>query len=142
MSTNDREESARCGSPPSWEAAVIDQSRVADGILFATHGHRGMYLGTPTRGREQWLEHNPGKWRRLEDVQREAARLQPPVEGEITIGSQRYASAQRVASMLGISPRTLSRWAAVGNGPPKIKLGKKVMFDVVKLSDWVASREV
>jgi predicted DNA-binding transcriptional regulator AlpA len=62
-------------------------------------------------------------------------------EGEIEIGGRRYVNAWRVASILGVSVRTLSRWGAAGTGPPKIKVGRKVLFDLLKLSDWLTSRE-
>jgi predicted DNA-binding transcriptional regulator AlpA len=63
-------------------------------------------------------------------------------EGEIEIGGRRYVSAWRLASMLGVSVRTLSRWDAAGIGPPKIKLGKKVFFDLGKIPEWLANREI
>ena len=63
-------------------------------------------------------------------------------EDEIEIGSRRYVSAPRMASMLRISVRTLSRWNATGIGPPKIKLGKRVLFDLGKIPEWLASREI
>jgi hypothetical protein len=56
-------------------------------------------------------------------------------ESGIEIGARRY-------SMLGISVRTLSRWGAAGTGPPKIKIGKKVLFDLGKSPEWLASREI
>lgn len=63
-------------------------------------------------------------------------------DGEIEIGGRRYVSACRVASILGISVRTLSRWDAAGTGPPKIKVGRKALFDLFKLSDWLTSRNL
>jgi predicted DNA-binding transcriptional regulator AlpA len=65
-----------------------------------------------------------------------------PAESEMAIGSRRYVSARRVASMLGVSLRTLSRWDAAGTGPPKIKIGKKVFFYLGKISEWLASRGI
>jgi phage terminase Nu1 subunit (DNA packaging protein) len=62
-------------------------------------------------------------------------------EDEIEISGRRYVNAWRLASILKISVRTLSRWDVAGTGPPKIKVGKKVLFDLVKVSDWLASRE-
>lgn len=62
-------------------------------------------------------------------------------EDEIEIGGRRYANARRLASILKVSVRTLSRWDAAGSGPPKIKVGRKALFDVVKVSDWLTSRE-
>ena len=60
---------------------------------------------------------------------------------KLSIGSRQYVSAQHVASMLHVSIRTLSRWDAAGIGPPKIKVGKMILFDVGKLTKWLASRE-
>jgi predicted DNA-binding transcriptional regulator AlpA len=118
---------------------MTDPSLIVDGILFATHRDRALYLGTSVRDRPRWLKDNPGRWRRLEDAEEAAG--QQPIESEITIEGRRYANARRVAEVFGVSPRTLSRWVAAGKGPPRIKLGRKVLFDVVKLSDWLTSRE-
>jgi hypothetical protein len=63
-------------------------------------------------------------------------------ENEIEIGGRRYVNAPRMASMLRVSIRTLSRWNAAGIGPPKIKLGKKVLFDLGKIPEWLANREI
>ena len=62
-------------------------------------------------------------------------------EDEIQISGRRYVNAWRLASILKVSVRTLSRWDAAGTGPPKIKVGRKVLFDLVKVSEWLASRE-
>ncbi len=62
--------------------------------------------------------------------------------GEVTIAGRRYVTAERLASMLDRTPRTLSRWNAARIGPPKIKLGKLILFDLDKLPAWLASREI
>ena len=62
--------------------------------------------------------------------------------GLVDIGGRRYVTAGHLASLLGVTVRTLSRWDAASNGPPRIKLGKKVLFDLVKVSDWMAGREM
>ena len=61
--------------------------------------------------------------------------------GQVQIDGRRYVTAGRLASLLGVSVRTLSRWGAAGNGPPKIKIGKKVLYDLNKIPEWLASRE-
>ena len=61
--------------------------------------------------------------------------------GLVEIGGRRYVTAGRLASLLGVTVRTLSRWDAAGNGPPKIKIGKKVLFDLDKVPEWLAGRE-
>lgn len=40
----------------------------------------------------------------------------------------------------GISDRTLRKWAADGNGPPAIRLGKHIRYRVGDYRDWLASR--
>jgi phage terminase Nu1 subunit (DNA packaging protein) len=62
-------------------------------------------------------------------------------ESEIEIGGRRYINKRRLASILGVSVRTLSRWDDAGIGPPKIKVGRNVLFDLLKLPDWLTSRE-
>ena len=120
---------------------MIDQSLVVGDVLFTAHRDRALYLGKSAGGRAQWLKEHADKWQFIQNVQQEAAELRPLVESEISIGARQYVSAQRVASMLGVSVRTLSRWDTTGIGPPKIKVGKLILFDLGKLTEWLASRE-
>jgi hypothetical protein len=63
--------------------SVIDQSRVTEGILFVSHRDRALYIGTSARNQPQWLKDHPDVWRRVQDVEQEAAsrrRLESPVE--------------------------------------------------------------
>jgi hypothetical protein len=64
---------------------VIDYTRIADGLLFATPTDRYHYVGQWSWEKSQWLEQNPDKWRRLEDVEQEIAQLRSPVEPETTL---------------------------------------------------------
>lgn len=59
----------------------------------------------------------------------------------IEIANRRYVTADGLAAMLGVTVRTLSRWDAARIGPPKIRIGKKVLFDLAKLPDWLATHE-
>ena len=61
--------------------------------------------------------------------------------GEVEIAGYRYVTAERLAALLGVTVRTLARWNAARIGPPKISIGKTVLFDLAKLPDWLASRE-
>ena len=63
------------------------------------------------------------------------------ITGEIEIAGRRYITAHRLAALLGVTVRTLERWDAARIGPPKIKIGKRVLFDVAKLPEWLATRE-
>jgi predicted DNA-binding transcriptional regulator AlpA len=61
--------------------------------------------------------------------------------GEVEIAGRRYVRQRRLASILGVTARTLARWNARGIGPPKITIGKTVLFDLAKLPEWLATRE-
>jgi hypothetical protein len=64
--------------PSTW---VIERGRICDGILFATHRDRALYIGTITGRRQKWLEDHPGVWIRLEDLKQD--RASPPNGVEI-----------------------------------------------------------
>jgi hypothetical protein len=61
--------------------------------------------------------------------------------GEVEIASSRYMTSDRLAKILNVTTRTLARWNAARIGPPKITIGKTILYDVGKLPDWLASRE-
>jgi predicted DNA-binding transcriptional regulator AlpA len=48
----------------------------------------------------------------------------------------------QVAEMLGISPRTLSRWHALRVGPPRCKLGRRVLYRKSAIDDWLLANEI
>jgi predicted DNA-binding transcriptional regulator AlpA len=62
--------------------------------------------------------------------------------GEIVIGGRRYLTTESLAAKLGKSPRTIARWIAVGTGPPRIRIGKLILFDVTKVQNWLEAFEV
>jgi hypothetical protein len=59
---------------------------------------------------------------------------------EIAIGGRTYVSLERLCSMVGRSQRALSRYCANGNGPPHVKIGGKIYFELDKIPEWAASR--
>jgi hypothetical protein len=61
--------------------------------------------------------------------------------GEVEIAGRRYLTPERLAKLLDKTPRTLARWDARRIGPPRIKIGKTVLYDLSRLPDWLASRE-
>jgi hypothetical protein len=65
--------------------STINNGRIFDGILFATHRDRALYIRTLVRDRPQWLKDNPDSWRSIEDVQREAAQPAAPVESDVNV---------------------------------------------------------
>jgi hypothetical protein len=61
--------------------------------------------------------------------------------GIIEVAGHRYAAAERVAEMFGVTLRTLARWDNARIGPAKIKVGKLVLYDLSKVPEWLATRE-
>ena len=66
---------------------VFDQTRTADGLLFATNGDRCSYLGMSAREKPAWLKRNSGRYRRIDDVLRDDAPRAPSVEAETNLGA-------------------------------------------------------
>jgi hypothetical protein len=90
--------------------------------------------------------HSPGNSQTANDpdTSNYAVTSSPPAineQGEIEIAGRRYVRQQRLARILGVTARTLARWNSRGIGPPKITIGKPVLFDLAKLPDWLAARE-
>jgi predicted DNA-binding transcriptional regulator AlpA len=61
--------------------------------------------------------------------------------GEVVIGGRVYLTTKRLAAKLGKSPRTIARWTSVGTGPPRIRIGKLILFDVIKVQQWLEAFE-
>ena len=72
----------------TWKAWSLDKSRISDGYVFAIPQERNRYIVTLVRDRPQWLKKNVGRWRRIEDVQQEAAPLVLPAESEVDLGAE------------------------------------------------------
>ena len=45
------------------------------------------------------------------------------------------------ATYLGLKPSTLHNMRVTGDGPMFIKLGRRVVYDVMDIEAWVASRK-
>ena len=65
----------------------------------------------------------------------------PAEEGVVVIAGKRYLTQERFAQVVDRSPRTLLRWDDQRIGPPRIKVGAKVLYDEAKLPDWLARFE-
>lgn len=52
-----------------------------------------------------------------------------------------YDDKAGTAALLGVSPRTLDRWWNELIGPPRVKLGHKVLYHRPAVLDWVKAQE-
>ncbi len=46
-----------------------------------------------------------------------------------------------LAQQLGISPRTILRWQALRKGPPRVCVGRTILYSIQSVCDWLHSRE-
>jgi hypothetical protein len=60
----------------------------------------------------------------------------------LTIIGKQYLTPLQLAGLLGISPRTLARWHAIGTGPPRSKVGRLILYDLAKLPAWLESQQI
>ena len=52
-----------------------------------------------------------------------------------------YISPEQLALELGISTRTLDRWHSVREGPPRTRLGKRILYRRESFAAWLRSQE-
>lgn len=64
-----------------------------------------------------------------------SARAEGPLGAE-------YYTRQQLADELAMSVRTLDRWHAHREGPPRIAKGNLVLYSRAAVRDWLASLEV
>ena len=60
---------------------------------------------------------------------------------EASKNSKTVMTPDQAASFLGISDRTLSRWHLQRVGPPRIKIGGRVLYRREALLDWLIKNE-
>lgn len=56
------------------------------------------------------------------------------------IGGTAYLRRQDLAERLGISIRTIERWAVHGDGPPMVAVGNMRFYPEADLEDWLRRR--
>jgi len=52
-----------------------------------------------------------------------------------------YLTKHELAAILQKSTRTLDRWDLAGDGPPKVQIGRTVLYRRQSVSAWLLSRE-
>jgi phage terminase Nu1 subunit (DNA packaging protein) len=52
-----------------------------------------------------------------------------------------FLTKQELAAELGREMRTLDRWDALGIGPPRTKIGRKVFYRRASVQKWLAAQE-
>lgn len=52
-----------------------------------------------------------------------------------------YLTPEKLAYALGVSERTVARWHHFREGPPRVKIGRKVYYRLESVSSWIAACE-
>jgi hypothetical protein len=53
-----------------------------------------------------------------------------------------FLTKEQLAMELQRNPRTLDRWHALGVGPPRTKLGRKIFYRRSSLQKWLLAQEI
>lgn len=54
----------------------------------------------------------------------------------------KYLAPGKAGAFIGVATQTLAKWRCGGDGPPFIKLGRKVVYDKADMIAWMSSRRV
>ncbi len=64
------------------------------------------------------------------------------LEHALSRENRRYMSETQAAEYLGLSDKTLQRYRGNGKGPPYIKCGGRVLYDVLDCDLWMCGQKV
>jgi predicted DNA-binding transcriptional regulator AlpA len=48
---------------------------------------------------------------------------------------------EQLAQLFGVSTRTTDRWEALRIGPPRVCVGRTILYSITSVREWLASRE-
>jgi predicted DNA-binding transcriptional regulator AlpA len=52
-----------------------------------------------------------------------------------------YLNKDQAAAQLGVCERTLDRWHTLKEGPPRVTMGRRILYRRSSIASWLASRE-
>lgn len=52
-----------------------------------------------------------------------------------------YLTATELATELNVSPRTIARWRGLREGPPLVRVGRRIMYRRSSVAAWLAELE-
>jgi hypothetical protein len=78
---------------------------------------------------------------RLNETQSMAAPVRLVHDNKAATILSDYFIEDELAAALGVTTRTLRRWHALGEGPPRTKIGCRIYYRRSSVERWLASRE-
>lgn len=52
-----------------------------------------------------------------------------------------FLSREQLAQQLGLSLRTIDRWEALHKGPPRVCVGRTILYNTESVREWLRTRE-
>lgn len=52
-----------------------------------------------------------------------------------------YMTPAELADELGVCERTIARWHALREGPPRVKMGKRILYHRQAVQNWLKGKE-
>jgi predicted DNA-binding transcriptional regulator AlpA len=52
-----------------------------------------------------------------------------------------YLRRNELAQQLGVSPRTIDRWQTLRCGPPRVAIGRTILYNLDSVRQWLRSKE-
>jgi hypothetical protein len=76
----------------------------------------------------------------------------PPLESKVSLSDlpqvnspnlilEGFLRREELARQLGCSPRTIDRWQALRKGPPRVCVGRTILYNIESVREWLRSRE-
>ena len=69
------------------------------------------------------------------------ARIRSPHPLTEPPGTGRFSKTRPTSGYIGVSDRTMEGWRQTGIGPPYIKAGGTVLYDLAEVDRWLSSRQ-
>ena len=65
----------------------------------------------------------------------------PQVKPLTSLVLEGFLRREQLAQQFGLSPRTIDRWEALRIGPPRVCVGRTVLYQIKSVREWLANQE-
>jgi predicted DNA-binding transcriptional regulator AlpA len=65
----------------------------------------------------------------------------PQVKPLTSLVLEGYLRREELAQQLGVSARTIDRWQMLRCGPPRVAIGRTILYNLDSIRQWLQSRE-
>lgn len=60
---------------------------------------------------------------------------------EVRLVLEGFLRREELAEQFGLSPRTIDRWEALRKGPPRVAIGRTILYNIESVRQWLADQE-